>query len=147
MKLLPLFILVFLSGAGMSLQAGINAKLQQDWAQSPLLAAFISFLVGTLGLLAALVVTRTPLPALSGKFVWWQWTGGLMGAFMVFMAVLSVQRLGAATMFALIVTGQLLLSLALDHYGCFGFAQQSVTLPRLLGVLLVIGGVVLIRKF
>ena len=147
MQSLPLFILVALAGAGLSLQAGINTRLQLAWAQSPLLTAFISFLVGTLGLLVCLLVTRVSVPALPERFTWWHWTGGLLGAFMVLMAIISVPRLGGTTMFSLIIAGQLAASLVFDHFGLFGFAQHSISLPRLGGLLCIAFGVMLIRKF
>jgi transporter family-2 protein len=45
-----------------------------------------------------------------------------------------------------IVTGQMLASVALDHFGWVGFPQHSATLPRLVGAVFVVVGVALIRK-
>lgn len=60
-------------------------------------------------------------------------------------AVLLIPRLGAATVLALLVAGQLLASIALDHFGLFGLPQRPVDLSRLAGAVLLLGGVVLIR--
>lgn len=136
-----------LAGAGLSLQAGVNARLQLAWAQSPVLTALVSFMVGALGLLVCLLVTRVSIPALPEKITWWHWTGGLLGAFMVLMAVVGVPRLGGTTMFSLVIAGQLMASLFFDHFGLFGFAQHSISLPRLGGLFCIALGVVLIRKF
>ncbi|WP_407252114.1 DMT family transporter [Klebsiella pneumoniae] len=54
-------------------------------------------------------------------------------------------KLGATTVLALMVVGQMLLSLMLDHYGLLGIPVYPVTGIRLLGVVLLVLGVVLIR--
>ena len=46
----------------------------------------------------------------------------------------------------MLVTGQMLTSLLLDHHGWLGLEQRPVDLPRLIGVGLPIAGVVLIRR-
>ena len=60
--------------------------------------------------------------------------------------ILLVPKLGAATFIALLVAGQMLASVTLDHFGWIGLAQRPLDLPRAMGVLLLIGGVVLIRR-
>jgi bacterial/archaeal transporter family-2 protein len=77
---------------------------------------------------------------------WWVWTGGLLGAFYVFASVILTPRLGAATTVALILTGQVLASIAIDHFGLFRVAQE-VTPLRLLGATLIIAGVFFVRRF
>ena len=61
--------------------------------------------------------------------------------------MLLAPRLGVAMTFSLIVLGQMLITLVIDHFGLLGVPVQQVTLSRVAGILLVIGGVVLIRKF
>jgi len=77
----------------------------------------------------------------------WSWSGGVLGAFYVTVMVAFAPRLGAATLLALIVAGQMLASVLLDHFGALGFPRQSISLPRLLGVVLLFLGVLLVRKF
>ncbi|MET3482893.1 uncharacterized membrane protein YdcZ (DUF606 family) [Methylobacterium sp. 1973] len=91
---------------------------------------------------------RDPAPAVSvaGRIPWWTWSGGLFGALFIGLAILLVPKLGAATFFALLVTGQMLTSVLFDQVGLLGLAQRPVDLPRLFGVALLIGGVVLIRR-
>lgn len=148
---MPQFIfmacLVLLAGIGLSIQTGVNIRLQTDWAHDPILAAFISFAVGTVALFFLLLVTRVPAPDFSQKFIWWHWTGGLLGAFMVVLVILFGPRLGAATLFSLIVAGQLIGGLVIDHYGAFGFSHHSVSWIRIAGVFLILTGGLLIRKF
>jgi transporter family-2 protein len=55
--------------------------------------------------------------------------------------------MGVALTFSLIISGQMLITLVLDHYGLLGVPMRTVNLPRILGVLFIIAGVVLIRRF
>ncbi len=75
------------------------------------------------------------------------WTGRVLGAFYVASSVLLVPRLGVALTFSLIIAGQMLIILVIDHFGLLGIAIKEISLPRLLGVTLITIGVVLIRKF
>lgn len=142
-------LLAVAAGATAPAQAGINAQLQASWARTPALASLVSFLVGTVALACYVLASRTPLPGASsmGHVPWWQWTGGLLGAFFVTMTILLAYRLGGTTLFSLVVAGQLAASLVLEHYGLLGYAVHPVNWQRLLGVALVVAGVVLVRRF
>jgi bacterial/archaeal transporter family-2 protein len=59
----------------------------------------------------------------------------------------TAPRLGAATLIALLVAGQSLASLLIDHFGMVGFAEQHVSAGRIAGMALVAAGVVLVRVF
>jgi transporter family-2 protein len=75
------------------------------------------------------------------------WTGGVIGAVYVTLTVILVPRLGPALMFGTIVAGQMLAALVLDHYGLLGVPTHPVNVGRLVGALLLIAGVVMIRRF
>jgi transporter family-2 protein len=55
-------------------------------------------------------------------------------------------RLGAATVLALIVVGQMLGALAFDHFGLLGLPQHPASLARLAGAAFLLFGVVLVRS-
>lgn len=139
-------VLAFSAGAVLPLQAGINSHLR-TYAGSPLIAAFISFLVGTVLLFAMTLVLRLPWPSLSAlaQAPWWAWLGGLLGAILVFLAIVLAEQLGAAVMVALIITGQMIVSLLLDHYGLVGYTRNTLSPARIMGTLLLLSGVFLIR--
>jgi transporter family-2 protein len=134
-------------GIGLVVQVGMNSTLRALLG-SPIVAAFISFLVGTAALAAYLALARTPLPLRSqlGLVPAWAWLGGVLGAFYVASSVVVGPRLGAATLLALVVLGQLLTSLVVDHFGWLGFPQHPLTQARVLGALLLFGGVLLITR-
>lgn len=142
------FVMLALAiGLLLPIQAGVNAQLRTTLGQ-PLGAALVSFLVGTAGLAILAAVVRLPLPLMLawGRSPWWHWVGGLLGAVYVAGAIVLAPRLGAASLLAAAIGGQMLSSLVLDHYGWVGFAVHPITPLRLLGALLVIGGVVLIQR-
>ena len=139
-------VLAVLAGMGASVQAGVNYQLQAHWAKSSILAAFVSFFVGTLSLLLVVIVAGIPIPAFPETIIPWHWAGGFLGAYLVTIMVVAAPRLGAATMIALVLAGQIGISLILDHFGLFGYAQKAVSWQRLLGASLVGTGVFLIRK-
>jgi len=77
---------------------------------------------------------------------WYAWLGGLYGACFVVAAAWGVPRLGVAMTITLMVGGQLMLSLALDHFGALGVPHQPLNLGRIAGVGLVLAGVLLVRR-
>ena len=136
------------AGAMLPFQFGINSQLSH-FVGSPIRAAFVSFLVGTIALLIISAFVRKPLPSLArlGDVPWWVWIGGLLGAFYVTGSIVSAPKLGAVTLAAAIVFGQTLASVFVDQFGWVGFKEHHASPGRLLGVVLVAGGVVLVRAF
>jgi bacterial/archaeal transporter family-2 protein len=139
-------LFAFAAGAVLPVQFGVNAQLA-EWVNSPVRAAFVSFLVGTLVLLVAAALVFRPIPSWSrlGDAPWWVWAGGALGAFYVVGSIVSAPKLGAATLVAVIVAGQALAALVIDHYGWVGFEAQPISAGRLLGMALLVAGVVLVR--
>jgi bacterial/archaeal transporter family-2 protein len=143
-----LFLLLALAaGVLLPVQAGLNAQLRSALG-SPIAAAFISFLVGTLALAAATVLFRVSFPVSRAWAVTHpvQWSGGMIGAVYVLAAVVLAPKLGAGTLVAAVVAGQMVTSLLLDHYGLIGFPVHVLSPARLTGAVLVIVGVILIQR-
>ena len=135
-------------GAGISVatQQVLNGNLRTA-LNSPAWAGFVSYLGGLLTMAVLLVVAREPVP--SWKLVtatpWWAWSGGILGGVFIMLMILLLPSLGAATLLALVVAGQMLAGVTMDHFGLFGLAQHPVSPARLIGIALVIGGVLLIK--
>jgi transporter family-2 protein len=140
-------LLAVLAGAVLPVQTGMNVQLRGLLGQ-PIGAALVSFAVGTVGLALLVAVLRVPVPVEAAwtRGAWWHWLGGLLGAGYIVAAIVLAPRLGAATLVAAAVAGQMVASLLVDHYGWVGFAQHHVSPLRLLGAVLVIGGVVLVQR-
>jgi transporter family-2 protein len=142
-----LVLVTVLIGALMPFQAGINAELGRA-LRHPFLGAFYSFFSGTVVLAGLALVQRAPmtefkrLTAINPLYL----TGGLMGALFVGSSIFLIPRLGATTMIAAFVTGQLLMSVVIDHYGWLGLPAQPVSVIRVLGVLLLFVGLFLVVR-
>lgn len=149
MKVIYFFIiLAIVAGAVLPIQAGLNVKMGKT-VHDPVYSAFISFVVGSIGLFLYLLATGVDLSQIShvGTVHWTVWTAGILGAFYVASVIVLVPKLGAALTFGLVVAGQLGLSLVLDHYGFLDLPVHTINWQRLVGIVLIIGGVVLIRSF
>jgi transporter family-2 protein len=140
-----LVVLALVVGAGLPVQAGINAAMGRH-AGRPEWAALVNFAVGLAGLAAWLVATRAQVPAGIGRAPLWAWTGGLLGAFYVSAVVLLVPKLGVTVTLGLTVAGQMVAALVLDQAGAMGLASRPITGARVLGAALLVAAVVLIRR-
>lgn len=141
------YILPFCAGITITTQAGVNSQLRFA-VNNPWVAAFISFLVGTLVLGVYLVATRQTFPGMGElrSIEWYKFMGGVLGSFFVTAIIFSVPKIGAANVFALLIAGQLLTGLIYDHFGLLGLPQNSINWVKVLGVLLMIAGAYLINK-
>ena len=141
-------LLALAAGAMMPTQAAINNKLAVA-VDSPITAAFISFFVGTVALFVYVIASGTPLGSIASAkdAPPIAWIGGLLGAFFVTAAVTLVPRLGVAMTFSLIIAGQMLVTIVIDHFGLLGVPVKEVSLVRVGGIMLITAGVVLIRRF
>jgi transporter family-2 protein len=145
-----LFILMAVSaGVLMVVQSSINGQVRVRLAD-PWQAALVSTTVSTLSLFFAAAISSRQLAPDLGKLTggpWWLLTGGLMGACIVAASLFLVSKLGSGVLFALLVTGQMLAAMVMDHMGVLGLPVHHVNGQRLLGVALLLSGVALIRVF
>ena len=141
-------LLALLGGAALAIQAGVNAQLRTHLGH-PILAAFGNVLVAAVFLVSTLALLRPSAVGVrdAARVPWWQWAGGVLGAIYLIVIIVLAPRLGAATMLALVVAGQLVTAVALDHFGLLGFPVQGITLWRAVGAVLLVAGIVLIRGF
>ena len=138
-------LLVLLAGVGLAVQAPTNAALART-SGSVLLAALVSFIVGSIVLaLAWAAIDRTSPAALRGAPVW-AWVGGLYGACFVAAMAYAAPRLGLATTLTVAIATQLATALVLDHFGLLGLKVAPISLWKVAGVVLVLAGVVLVRR-
>jgi transporter family-2 protein len=139
-------LIAALVGAGLTVQVGMNATVRLAIG-SPMLAAIVNFVIGLAGLLVvALASGARWTPGSAAVVPAWAWFGGLLGAAYVASTTVLGPRLGAATLLALTLAGQMAAALAVDHYGVIGFPQSPLTASRLLGAALLVAGVLLIMR-
>jgi transporter family-2 protein len=144
--LLPVFLAIA-AGIGLVIQQAVNASLRSA-LQSSAWTAFTSYGVGWVCMVLLILALRDPVPAanLVTRVPWWAWGGGALGSVFIVLGIFLVPQIGAATFFTLVIAGQMLASVAFDHFGWLGLTQRPIDASRLIGVALLIGGVVLIRR-
>ena len=135
-------------GAGclVGMQAPINSRLGKTIGTVQ--AATFSFLVGTVALLAISSLWSGGLGTLGkvGKVPWWALVGGLFGAVYVSVALVAVRTLGASGLTAVVITGQLAISVVIDRFGLLGVAKQHIGVTRIIGLVLLVAGFVLVVR-
>ncbi len=139
--------LAVVAGVSIVVQQVMNANLRAA-LNSAAWSGFMSYAVGVACMVVLAVIVRDPVPsvAVASRIPWWVWGGGMFGAIFIGLAIFLVPQLGAATFIALLVAGQILGSVAFDQFVWLGLAQRPVDLTRLVGVAMLIGGVVMIRR-
>ena len=141
------YLLSILAGVAVAFQTGVNSQLRTD-TNNPVLTALISFLVGTVALIILYFTFFRQAPTFpSGfSFTWWKFTGGLLGVLYVTGVVIAAPRIGAANALAFIVGGQFVAAIIIDHFGWMNLPVTSISLYRVLGIVLLLAGVYLIQK-
>ena len=140
-------LLAFGAGVSIVIQQALNSNLRTE-LNSAAWSGFVSYSAGLACMALLVIALREPLPPVGvmAQIPWWAWTGGVFGAIFIGLGIVLVPKLGAATFIALLVAGQMIGSVVFDHFGWLGLAQRPIDLSRVIGVLLLIAGVVLIRR-
>jgi transporter family-2 protein len=140
-------IMALITGALIPIQASTNSTFSKS-VGNPFSAGLMVFIVGLLGMLIFVFIARISLPT-SQQLVsapLYSYAGGLIVATYVIMITILVPRVGVGTAIAFIVTGQIAFAVLIDHFGLFNTPIRLMTAARLMGVLLIIGGVYLVMK-
>ncbi len=134
------------AGCLVGMQAPINSRLGRVIGSVP--AASFSFLVGTGVLLLVTAFLHGGIGAIGGvgRAPWWALVGGLLGAVYVTVALIAVRTLGASGLTAVVIGGQLVISVLIDRFGLLGVARTPIGLQRIAGLLLLVGGAFLVVR-
>ncbi|MDX2269249.1 MAG: DMT family transporter [Bryobacter sp.] len=137
----------FATGLIIPVQIGVNSSMGR-WAGNALAGAAVNFSTGLAFLTAYFLAARPAMAPLAQWFgaPWYYWTGGLMGTLIVSSGLVIAPRIGAATFIGVLIAGQLVGSMALDHFGLLGFPVIRLSAGRILGAVLLLLGVYLIRR-
>ncbi len=133
-------------GASIPLQVALNSQLS-GVTQNPVTSSLIAFTIGSVALLAVWLVVRPTVPSLStlSQAPKSAWLGGLLAAGYLVSVVSVAPRLGVGLTTALILIGQLVTALTIDHFGAFGSPQQAFNWWRLGGLALMAAGVAVVK--
>jgi transporter family-2 protein len=135
--------LAVVAGVAVAFQGATNQGLLKSAGIGP--ALVLNTVVVLVGAIALWLATGTKTTFFPTGASWTLYLGGVFGFVIIAAAVLVFPRLGAAYAIALMVCGQCLAAMIIDHYGLMGMEKCPATLPRAIGVALVMGGVAVFR--
>lgn len=141
------YILAVSIGVAIATQSVVNNQLKSILGGSTMLAAFVSFVIGSLCLLSLCIFSGERFAQLNHlRYVnVWLLSGGALGAFFVYGTTLLAPRLGVAAMLSLVIFGQIVMALILDKFGMLGLPVRDIAPLRILGILLVLAGVLCVN--
>jgi bacterial/archaeal transporter family-2 protein len=139
-------LLTSFAGALIALQAPINGQLGRSIGTFQ--AAFVSFAIGTIALLAIATFAKGGLGEVAGvrSVPWWFLTGGILGAVYVTSVLVTVRTLGAGRVVAATIAAQLAFSVVVDHFGWLGVERERIDAVKLAGIALLAVGVWLVVR-
>ncbi|MCA9394047.1 MAG: DMT family transporter [Candidatus Omnitrophica bacterium] len=140
-------IITVLVGMVLPMQAGINASLAKHLGSTPQ-AALVSFAGGLLMMMVFCMVSRDNLPPVKNLAAVPPvlLIGGFLGGLLVITSIIVAPRIGAVALVAALVSGQLIFSAVLDHYGWLGYAMRPINAWRLLGIVFLLIGVWIVQR-
>ncbi len=144
-----LYGLTLLAGIANAIEPGQNATLAKATGH-PVLAGLVCFLMALVIFIVAIVVMgerEMPSRRAFARTPWWAWPGGILGAAVVVAQLYLAESLGAAPFLGLVVTGGVIASIVLDHFGLVGFKTHRASRWRILGGVLMVLGVTLVALF
>ncbi|UNC90714.1 DMT family transporter [Candidatus Contubernalis alkaliaceticus] len=140
LKIIAMLIAV-LSGVSMAVQGALNTVMGKFIGV--LETTFIVHIVGTLVVFLGLFVFKLG----SGSFEnlnrapWYAFIGGVFGVIIVYSVVYSISNLGVAIATTVIITGQIITAVLIDHFGLFGLDKICFSWTKVLGILFLSLGV------
>lgn len=134
------FFIAIISGALMSVQGVFNTQVTKEtgiWTTS----AFVQFTALIICLGAWGITERTSFSSILKFEPKYMLLGGVIGAFITFTVIKSMDMLGPARAVMLIVIAQLIIAYVIEIFGLFGVEKQPVEMRKLFGMVVAIIGV------
>ncbi len=144
-----LWCLALVSGALIPVQAASNAALSRAVGDNVPIAALTLFVLAATAAAAVLVVSGKGVATAAAlrEAPWWSFSGGPIVAFYVFTITFLSPRLGIGTSIALVVAGQVLSALVIDHFALLRSLQFALTPARAAGAaLMIVGAFLALRR-
>ncbi len=143
------FVILLAIGAGaLAPLQGTNAELFKHW-QQPVWTTIWVYASGLAAILIIQAFARQTLPTASAVHAapWWAYIGGALSIVTTLIALMFAQKLGSGLFTGLSLTASVCVSILLDHMGWIGFKPHPASPLRILGAVLMVGGVWLVSKF
>ena len=140
-------ILALLSGFCLAIQPAVNGHLGIG-ISSGIQAALISFLIGTILLIAINVILKQMTSvkmAFQKKAPWWFYMGGFLGALYVFFALVITPEIGTGAFVIFVLIGQMIVSLLIDNYGLLQSRVRKVSMIQIIGLIVMLIGAGIVK--
>jgi transporter family-2 protein len=134
MDKIGVLLLTVVAGFGLSSQAAINGTLGKSTGAVE--ASLISFFIGTIGLVLAVLFLGKGNLAAVFTVPKWQLFGGLIGAVYVLVLTIAAPRIGVGMAVISVICGQMLMSMVIDNFGWLHTKPIPINGYRVAGVLL-----------
>jgi bacterial/archaeal transporter family-2 protein len=136
-----------LGGVCVAVQLVMNGQTRTALG-GPLWAALANNAVGLVGLSLTLLLMGARLPGAESlrSVPALHWCAGLLGAAFITMNAFVAPKLGLAVTFLLVLAGQLVTALLIDHFGWFTGTPKPANSSVLLGIGLVFIGALLVVR-
>ncbi|QYK07018.1 DMT family transporter [Shewanella zhangzhouensis] len=136
------------AGALIPIQTSLNSLLGKSMGH-PLLTTLTVFLIGGFACLVGMLIVKPSLPSIGSlnAVPLSAWMGGIISLFYVVVVVFLAPKLGVGLTTALILVGQLVTAVVLDHFGLLGNVMHPINFMRLLGVSLMFMGIYLVKSY
>lgn len=144
-------IIGFMFGFCPPIQTAINSALGQQ-LHSSIMASLVSFTVGTIVLFILTLIFNKSLKVTTfnskeGKLKPIYFIGGILGVIFVTTNIILMPHLGAALTTIIVMLGQMLMGIIIDHFGLLGTNVNKVTPRKVLGIIAIMIGIILLRLF
>lgn len=142
------YLFAFIAGIFSPLQSIVNGQLRVA-THSSIIASFLSFAVGTLLLLIITLSVQKKIiipqnDSNGNKLPLWIYSGGIFGVLVVGGTTLIIGVLGSVLTTSLFLTGQLVLSTLIDHFGLFQLNKKKIDRQRIWILLIMIASLLII---
>ncbi|HEY0144099.1 MAG TPA: DMT family transporter [Thermoanaerobaculia bacterium] len=139
-----LFLIASVAGVAVALQGQVMGAMNRSAGSA--LAVFVTY--GSGGVISAVIwmMRRSPGTTPLTGVPWYGWTAGALGLLIVGGIGFATPRLGLSKTLVITVAAQLGAALAIESFGLFGTVPSSVTLIKVLGVVMTAAGVWLVVR-
>lgn len=144
-----LFIILAVSaGAMIPFQSAMNTTLGKN-LQSPYFSALSVFIIAAIGLSIYILVTKqtVPNPQQFTNAPKWSYLGGILGGTYILLIVVLAPKLGIGNVTVMVLLGQILAAMIIDQFGLLNATVHSLNWQRIIGLVLLIAGVYLVKKY
>jgi transporter family-2 protein len=138
------FLIALLSGALMSVQGVFNTQVTKSsgiWVAN----AFVQFTALLVCLAAWLITDRSSFASLWKVEPKYMLLGGVIGAFITYTVIKSMDMLGPARAVMLIVIAQLIVAYGIELLGWFGVEKQPLEVRKIIGMAAAIAGIIIFK--